>query len=346
MSDQRRVSVVVVGCGAESRLYECLSAALACLAPEDEVILVDNGVDKLTDKVGDLVDGVTIVNDGKNLGFAGGCNVGASAARGDYLVFVNSDAFVRPGALDALVRALERPAVGLATGSLRLEAEPESINSAGNPVHFLGITWAGGYGEPAATHSRSKDVATASGAFFGVRKEVWQELGGFDPAYFMYHEDTDLSLRCWLGGRRVVFVPDAVADHDYSFARNAMKFHLLERNRLITVLTDYPSPVLRRVVPLMLVTEPLLLVLALAQGWGRQKFGGWFWVLKHREHLRERRRRVQRLAVTPRALQAVLTPRIDTTVVAAPGMTVLNGLFAAYWRVVWSDGAIRVGGKS
>lgn len=341
MSDQRRVSVVVVGYGAEPRLHDCLSAAVGCLAPEDEIVLVDNGVGNLADRVWDLQDRVTTVNDGTNLGFAEGCNVGAGAARGEYLVFVNSDAFLRPGALDALVGALEDPAVGMVTGSLRLEAEPDSINSVGNPMHFLGITWAGALGEPAARHTDPRDVATASGAFFGVRRDVWQQLGGFDPAYFMYHEDADLSLRCWLSGRRVVFVPDAVADHDYAFGRNALKLHLLERNRLITVLTNYPTPVLRRVLPVMIMAEPLLLGLAVAQGWGRQKLGAWSWVLRNRAKLRGRRRRVQSAAVAPKALMPMLSSRIDATVMAPPGMALLNALFAAYWRLVWTDGRRR-----
>ena len=81
------------------------------------------------------------------------------------------------------------------------------------------------------------------------------------------------TCRCasWLSGRRVVYVPDAVADHHYEFGRSPLKMYLLERNRLITVLTDFPGGLLRRVLPALLVVEPLLLVQAVLQGWGRQK---------------------------------------------------------------------------
>jgi hypothetical protein len=96
----------------------------------------------------------------------------------------------------------------------------------------------------------------------------------------------------------------------------------------------------------MLVTEPLLLVLALAQGWGRQKIGAWSWIIRNRHRVWARRRRVQSEAVTPSALVANLSSRISTTVMAPPGMALLNELFAAYWRLVWPSKAIRVGGLS
>ena len=112
------------------------------------MVLVDNGC--TTDAVELLRDvaGVTVVTPGTNTGFAGGCNLGARHAVAPVLAFVNGDAVVRPGALRALVDTSTDDAVGLASGSLRLYDEPDVMNSAGNPVHFTGLSWAGGLGEP------------------------------------------------------------------------------------------------------------------------------------------------------------------------------------------------------
>ena len=92
-----------------------------------------------------------------------------------------------------------------------------------------------------------------------------------DESYFMYHEDTDLSLRCHLAGLRVVYCPDAVALHAYDFARNAEKMYLLERNRFLTVLADFPTHLLLRVLPVIVLLEPLYLLIAMRDGWGARR---------------------------------------------------------------------------
>ena len=93
------------------------------------------------------------------------------------------------------------------TGLVVMVDDPGMVNAAGNPVHFLGISWAGGYGERVSEHAVPRDVASVSGALFAVRRRVWERLGGLDPAYFLYHEDADLSLRVHLTGLRVVYCP-------------------------------------------------------------------------------------------------------------------------------------------
>ncbi|SES43225.1 Glycosyltransferase, GT2 family [Pedococcus cremeus] len=330
-----RVSVIVLGYGPEPYLEHCLDAIASELPADGEIVLVDNGVGPRPAGSAPFPGQVRIVGDGANLGFAGGCDLGAARATGDVLVFANSDAIVRPGSLAPLVGVAEAAEVGIASGSLRLADAPDLINSAGNPLHFLGLTWAGGCGEPASRHATACDVAVCTGGFFAVRREVWEALGGFDPTYFAYHEDTDLSVRCWLAGWRVRYVPEAVADHHYDFGRNPRKMYLLERNRLLTVLTDYPSGLLLAVAPALLVTEPLFLVLAVLQGWPRQKLEAWGWALSHLSLVRHRRRRVQRAVRRgPDVVALRMAARIEPPMVSPPpGMGLVNLALSAYWRV-------------
>jgi GT2 family glycosyltransferase len=331
-----RVSVVVLGYGPEPYLERCLDAAAAALPADGEVLLVDNGVGPRPAGSAAFPASVRTVGAGVNLGFAGGCNLGAAKATGDVLVFVNSDAIVRPGGLAPLVAVAEADEVGIASGSLRLADSPDLVNSAGNPLHFLGLTWAGGCGEPASRHATACDVAVCTGGFFAVRRAVWEALGGFDPTYFAYHEDTDLSVRCWLAGWRVRYVPEAVADHHYDFGRNPRKMYLLERNRLLTVLTDYPSRLLVAVAPALVLTEPLFLVLSVLQGWPRQKLAAWRWVLTHLPLVLRRRRRVQGAARRgPDAVAALMAARIEPPMVAPPpGMGLVNLVLSSYWGLV------------
>jgi GT2 family glycosyltransferase len=315
-------------------LEEALAAIAADCATGDEIVLVDNGVKARASRQPAWPSLVRVVGAGENTGFAGGCARGAEAASGDILVFVNSDAILRRGALDALTRATKEPGVGIACGCLRLADQPDLVNSVGNPLHFSGISWAGSCGEPAVNHNVERDVAVATGGLLAICRETWDLLGGFDELYFAYNEDTDLSLRAWLRGWRVLYVPDAVADHHYEFGRSPLKMYLVERNRLVTVLTDYPDRLLRAVLPAMLAMEGLLLVQALLQGWSLQKVRSWWWLARHVQLLRERRARVQaQVTVADSDIAGLLVSKVEPPMMSLPpGMGVVNRALDAYWR--------------
>ncbi len=287
------VSALVVAYGEEPELGHCLRALLDSEGVAIEVVVVDNG--DRSGAVGEFEDDqrVRICRPGSNLGFAAGCNLAAAAATGDVLALVNPDAVVAPDALVHLVNALDSPGVGIATASVRLAEAPDTMNSAGNPVHYLGLAWAGGHGEPASAHADPATVASASGACCALRAEVWFQLGGFDPAYFAYHEDVEFSLRCWQRGLSVVYVPDAVVVHHYAFSRNDLKNFLLERNRLLTVLTTYSGRTLLGLAVPLLALEATVLAVAARAGWLPAKVRGYRWLVRHRTQIRRRRQRLQ-----------------------------------------------------
>lgn len=328
-------SVIVLGYGAEPVLEDALSALAADAGPDDEIILVDNGIVGRRSREASWPLAVQVIGEGTNQGFAGGCVHGARTSRGEVLVFVNSDAIVRPGALAALTTATGRPDVGIACGCLRLADQPELVNSVGNPIHFSGISWAGGFGEPADRYPVEREVPVATGGLLAIRRQVWDALGGFDELYFAYHEDTDLSLRAWLRGWSVRCVPEAVADHYYEFGRSSLKLYLVERNRLLTVLTDYPRRLLRAVAPALVAIELLLLMQAVLQGWARQKIRSWWWLLRNVKTLRERRATVQsQNAVPDGQIARLMLSRIEPPMVATPpGMGLVNRALEGYWRI-------------
>ena len=330
-----RLCVVVLGYGDEPLLLDCLQAITRQLTGLDELVLVDNGIpSQLRRAAAEL--GAIVLGDGRNTGFAGGCNIAAAFTEAPVLVFVNSDAVLRPGALSALVAPLADLAVGVVGGCLRLADQPDLVNSVGNPVQYLGFTWAGHCGEPATEHDEATSVAVATGGLFAIRHDTWDKLGGFEQAYFAYHEDTDLSLRTWLSGREVRVEPAAIADHAYEFSRNPDKLYLSERNRLITVFCDYPAPLLRRILPVLLLVELPLTAMAFVSGWGRQKIAAWWWVLRRWRWLIRRRDDVQRdVAMTAAEFAALLTAEISPPMVASPpGMGALNAALRRHWRWV------------
>lgn len=335
------LSVIVLAYGDEPHLNACIRSILANQGVT-EIVIVDNGA-------GDAVralphdPAIRIVTPGANLGFAAGCNLAAETATGSTLIFVNSDVELEPNACAALRARLQDPAVGLVTASVRIADQPQVINSVGNPIQFLMFSWAGGLGDLASDHLRSQSVASVSGATFGIRRELWRELGGFNPDYFAYGEDLELSLRAWLAGFDVIFEPGAIACHWYEFSRNPKKLYLLERNRLITLLTIYEKSTLRRTAPVAILVEAAVLVAALRDGWAGQKIDGWRWIWGNRARLRERRHLVQATrtrddAILFKLLQAPINPPVGFGF-SVPGA--LNWCLARAWSRIASRDALR-----
>ena len=330
------VDVVMLAFGDEPYLVEAIDAVLGSAGVDVRFVLVDNGCTR--DDVDELCAdrGITLLRPARNLGFTGGVNLGAREGAAAYLSLVNSDAIVAPDALAVLVDVASDPTVGIASADVRLADDPSTMNTAGNPLHVLGLSWAGGLGDPAAQHRVARDVASATGATLVIRREVWDALGGFPEQFFAYQEDLDLSWRAWQRGWRVRYVPGAVVVHHYAFSRNPRKMYLLERNRLLFVLTTYGTRTLLLLAPALLGFELAMAVVAGAQGWGRQKVAGWRWVLGHLGWLRTRRSAVQAARTVPdRDLVGLWVARFSPVALALPaGAEILQSVLAGYWRLV------------
>ncbi|NMI01545.1 glycosyltransferase [Pseudonocardia acidicola] len=329
------VGVVVLAWQAEPYLADCVDSVLGSTGVDVRLVLVDNGC-----RPEDLAairsdERLRLLRPGRNTGFAGGCNLGVAELDTDYVALVNSDCVLRPDTLAQLVTEAARPGVGPVMAGLRLAEPPHLVNSAGNPVHLVGLSWAGEMNS-AETRTAPYDVTGASGACTLLRRSVWTDLGGFDEEYFAYLEDTELSLRAWRRGLAVRCVPAAIALHHYEFSRNAHKMYLLERNRLLMVATLWSSRALLLLAPLLVTTEVLLAAYALSAGWGRQKARGWAWMWRHRDHVTRRRRALQAEQSAPDAMwMGRLTPALDPQVIGpAPLTRIANVFFRAYWAVV------------
>ena len=279
---------------------------------------------------------VTVLSPGSNLGYGAGSNLAAREAKGDVLVFLNPDTVVSPAGLAGLVAPLEDPSIGIVTARLRLLNDPETLNSAGNEVHVSGIAWAGAYGEPAESVSELRDVAFPSGAAMAIRRDLFEELGGFTEELFMYQEDLELGWRIRMRGLRVVVNPAADVLHDYEFARNPDKQYLLERNRLVFVLSSFSTRMLFLLAPVLASVEVGMLGLALKEGWGRDKVAGWRWLARNAGWLRRHRRETQGMRrVGDRDLARFLSPVVEPRMIPVPApVRALNPLVAGYWSAV------------
>jgi GT2 family glycosyltransferase len=315
-------------------LGRLLDALAAQVSDGDEVVVVDNAS---ADGTADLADRhpvvTTVVQCADNLGFAGGCNVGAGASAGDIILLLNPDVVPEPGCLDALRAA---PAGWSAWMGLVVLADGAHVNTAGGRVHFLGLAWAGRYGAPVgAIPAHPHEVAALSGACLAIRRPVWEQHGGFPARFFMYAEDIDLSLRLRLRGQRFGLVPTARVRHEYEFTKGPYKWRCLERNRWLSVLRTYPSAVLWAALPGMIVAEPALLAVAIRGGWGGAKARALLDVLLGLPRTLRERRAIQRGATASAAeFAAWLTADLDSPFLGRAGRSAaLRAALAAYWRL-------------
>jgi GT2 family glycosyltransferase len=333
------ISVVVVAYGPEEWLGRCVDALLSSEKVDVQVVVVDNGGTEGRVDALEGTDGVVIVRPGANTGFAGGCNIGVAASSNPFVALINPDAIVEPDALAelhaVLVEQPQRPHL-IATASVRLADRPELLNSGGNDIHFLGVSWAGCFEEPASAHAQRRTTTAASGAAMMLRRTSWDALGGFCDQFFAYYEDAELSLRAWQRGGAVEYVPSAVVLHRYEFSRNPTKNRLLERNRLILVLTCFSARHLVVAAPLLLSFELAVLGLAAKDGWLREKLASYRWLVAHRRWLRERRHEVRGAATVPdRTIARLLTDDLDPQNMPLPSWAApFNRAMGLYWRLV------------
>ncbi len=331
------VSVVIVAWNSREELTRTLPALLGEFAEGDELVVVDNASeDGTAEAVAALAPAARVVRLERNAGFAAGCNAGAAAAGGDLLVILNPDAAPLPGFGEAIRRPWVEGRGWAAWQALVAERGASRINSAGNPVHFTGIAWAGGHGCPIADAPPVGEVPTLSGACLAIPRSTWSELGGLAERFFLYQEDVDLSLRLRLRGGALGIEPSAIVDHDYEFGSNDGKWRWLERNRWACLLRTYPASLLVLVAPALLATELALIPVAIAGGWGRQKLAATLDLIRWLPRLLRERRQIQATrTVSAARFAASLTADLDSPFIgsfarSAPVRLALRG----YWRLV------------
>jgi GT2 family glycosyltransferase len=330
------LSVLIVAWNSREELARTLPALTPELGEGDELIVLDNASeDDTAERVAELAPAARIVRSPRNLGFAGGCNAAAAEARGDLLVVLNPDAAPRPGFGEAIRRPWVEQRGWAAWQALVADGDGATINSAGNPVHFTGIVWAGGHGRPIAAAPPAGQVAALSGACLAIPRETWQRAGGFPESFFLYHEDVDLSLRLRLAGGALGIEPGAVVDHDYEFGAREHKWRWLERNRWAFLIRVYPASLLALLAPALLLTELALIPASIAAGWGRQKLAADGEVVRRLPSLLRERRKVQATrTVSAAEFAAWLTPDLDSPFIPAIARSAPARLaLRAYWRV-------------
>ncbi|HUR14121.1 MAG TPA: glycosyltransferase family 2 protein [Mycobacteriales bacterium] len=216
------VRVVVVTYDSAEVLPTFLESLAGATTEPFDVVVVDNHLPSL------LPEGatdVTVLNTGANLGYGRGANIGAEDFHGDWLVIANPDVVWDGGALDELLAAGERwpqagcvgPAIRTVEGKLYPSARAFPSLGRGLGHALFGWFWPSNPWTRAyrAEGGRPEEGPTGwlSGSLMLVRREAWEQVGGFDARYFMYCEDMDLCRRLAESGWLNVYAPAAKITH-------------------------------------------------------------------------------------------------------------------------------------
>ncbi len=259
------VTVVVLNYNGLAHLEPCFRSLLALDYPAQrlELLLVDNG-----SRDGSLAymekhfPAVRLIRNERNLGFAAGNNVGARAAQGELVAFLNNDMRVAPNWLLELVAPFERGEDVAAVGGKVLSWDGKRIDFAAAAMNIFGYGYQLGAGQRAADDSSEvRPMLFVCGGNMAVRRQVYLDASGFDDDYFAYYEDADLGWRLWVLGYRVLFTPKAVVYHRHHgtgrHLTDEKRRLLYERNALYTIIKNYEDETLQRVLPsaLLLLLE-------------------------------------------------------------------------------------------
>ena len=253
MSDiKSSVSIVIPHWNNVDVLSECLESISNTNFENFETIVVDNAsTDNSVASVRSNYPNVKLIENDKNYGYAGGCNIGAEAASGDFLIFLNNDTVQEKDWISNLIKTIN-------SDDKIAAVQPKILNYYDRNV----FDYAGGSGghmdiycfpfargrifsfqeNDEGQYNNKEKCFWSSGTCFMVRRELFQKSGGFDESFFAHMEEIDLCWRLYAMGFEVWVEPDSVVYHKNALTLpmySHKKYYLNHRNSLLMLLGNY-----------------------------------------------------------------------------------------------------------
>jgi GT2 family glycosyltransferase len=271
------ISVVILNFNGRRYLNDCLSslASQTCrdLGVIYEVIVVDNAsTDGSVENLQAQFPWVRLVKNEKNLGFAGGSNVGIRLAQGDFVMTLNNDTLSDDRLLEYMIKPMQADRdVGMcAAKMLFLDGR---INSAGTCISRSGAAWDRGMFEnDQGQYDMEEEVFGPCAGAALYRKEMLEEIGLFDEDFFLYMEDVDLAFRGRLAGWKCVYVPKAKVYHHHGGTAgfgSDLPVYYGNRNIIWYVIKDFPIGLLITSFPFILARNLAVVPYYALRGQGR-----------------------------------------------------------------------------
>lgn len=243
--------MVVVNWNRRELLRACLESLRRQSLNAFEVVVVDNGSDDGSAEMAAAEFGgcskfrLKLIRNRENRGFCAANNQGIAVSAGDFIALLNNDAEAEPGWLEALRGAFDRADdIGMAASKILVYGEPQRIDKAGHVIYLDGQNRGRGSGVlDRGQFDRIEETLWPDGCAAMYRREMLDQIGGFDEDFFAYGDDAELGLRARIAGWRCLYVPGAVVRHHRAATlgvASSKRMELIERNRVLLVAKLFP----------------------------------------------------------------------------------------------------------
>jgi len=254
MSNYPLVSIIILNFNGRAFLADCLRSVLKSSYPHFEIIVVDNhssdGSQEYLKKMAQANKRIKPVFSDQNLYFAGGNNLGANHARGQYLIFLNNDTVVEKNWLKELVNFAQKHPLSLVQPKILNFWKKNIIDNVGGKYTFWGFGYGIGRGEKdIGQYNQNSRIDYVNGTCFLIKKTLFKKLGGFNKYFRYFYEDVDLSLRaketgsqCWYCYRSVIYHRGGASFKKNKISRLKIIYYSL-RNRFLVFFKKFFLPI-------------------------------------------------------------------------------------------------------
>ena len=332
----KKVTAIIVNWNNKDVIVECIQSLLDQNRNKIDIIISDNGSkDDSVEFIRKCFPSIKIIENGENLGFGSAVNRGLGLAKGDYLLFLNSDLKLHSKCVGELAKVLESdPNVGGTIPKILHIDQQNTINSLGVLINYTGIAYPNllgqkdpGYQEP---------FESACGGIFMLKREVYETVGGFDEDLFLYHEDHDLSWRIRLAGWHLKVAPQAIMYHHYKFNKGVLKYYSSEKNRLYILLKNMEIKTLALIFPALIIIEFSQCFHAVINKWFLLKIKSYIEILKLFPRILTKRKKIKfSRKVSDKEITRVYQGTLAISGANNPLLTyLLSPALNIYWKVI------------
>lgn len=252
------VSVIIVNWNGKRFLKDCLNSLLKTTYKNIEIVLVDNAsTDSSVEYIKRSFPLVKIIKNRTNLGVSAGHDIGFKNTRGEAILLLNSDTIIEDNVVGKLVKSLYADKnIGAVQPKLVIYPGEHLIDSVG--CFFLANGDLYHYGREKdpndPKYNKTMEIFSTKGACMLIRREVLERTGLFDRDFYAYFEDTDLCIRIWLSGYKIIYIPSATVYHKGGGgAKQMMHSYILYhsyKNRIYTYLKNFSFKYIIKTIPL------------------------------------------------------------------------------------------------
>jgi len=303
------ISIIIVNYNGKKWLQKCFDSLVDQTYKNFEVIFVDNNsvddsIEFLEKNYSDKIN-LKIVKSDKNLGFAGGNNLGYENSDGEYVILLNNDTCVEKKYLENFTKAFsEIPNLGCAQSKIILMNDKQKLDVVGSYWTSSSFLYHFGFykNQEEERYNEVIPVFSNKGASIILRREIIEKIGLFDNDFWCYYEETDLCNRLWSAGYECWYYPKAVCYHanggtSLTFGNDFIQFHNF-KNKLLSFLKNFEIITLIKIIPVYLLINILLSIFWLFQGKFKHFMAIYraiFWNIKNIKTTLEKRKIIKNL---------------------------------------------------